>query len=304
MALKAMRPMSCVAPVVSCLFVVAVLLALARPADAISTTYDSTVQGRATYYGKSSGGNCVLRNPVPAMYAGMVPIAINQAQYENSALCGACLRVSGSGQGSGATPVTGSFMAYVDDLCPECPYGAIDLGMSGDGIWSVSWKLVECPNVAGGNIAFYFEGSNPHYYKMQPRNLPSPATRVTIGGSEATRSQDNFFIATSGGGFPASVDVEVWTVLGAHYKSSISGYTGVVYGSTSSSGGGRMNPVAAVATSDSANSGGGSCTADWQRCSGAEGHAYVQYKPCCSTNFECVQSPDNGFWGKQCRQKS
>jgi expansin (peptidoglycan-binding protein) len=281
--------------------VVAVLLALAGPADAISSTYGTTVQGRATYYGKTSGGNCVLRNPVPSMYAGMVSVAMNQPQYENSALCGACLRVSGTGQGTGATPVTGSFMAYVDDLCPECPYGAIDLGMSGDGIWTVSWELVECPNVAGGNIAFYFEGSNPHYYKMQPRNLPSPATRVTIGGAEATRSQDNFFIATSGGGFPASVDVEVWTVLGAHYKSSIPGYSGVVYGS-GPSGGSRIDTSVAKAAPAS-SSGGGSCTADWQRCSGAEGHEYVQYKPCCSTSFECVQSPDSGFWGKQCRQK-
>lgn len=45
--------------------------------------------------------------------------------------------------GSGADPVVGTFVAYVNDLCPECAYGAIDLGKNGDGRWDVTWWVRE-----------------------------------------------------------------------------------------------------------------------------------------------------------------
>lgn len=34
-------------------------------------------------------------------------------------------------------------MALVDDQCPECAYGSIDLALTGDGRWKTEWYPVE-----------------------------------------------------------------------------------------------------------------------------------------------------------------
>lgn len=285
-----------------------------------TSSYHTTYHGDGTYYGQTNGGNCVLRNPVPGMYAGKLPIALNSPQYGNSEMCGACLRVTGNGDGLGANPITGTFYAYVDDKCPECKWGDIDLGKSGDGRWSVSWEFVPC-ETHGAPIAFAFEGSNLYYFKLQPRNTATPAQRVKINGNDAQRSQDNFWIA-HGGPLPQPCRVEVWTMDGTYYDSYINGYHGEVYGSYpsggSNSGGssagsqggnhgaGSTNGSGGNSNHGSSGSGSGSggCTSDWQRCAGEEGFPYVEYKPCCNANFDCVQSPEAGYWGKQCRQRS
>lgn len=289
--------------------VVLFLASLPSMVTAAASSYYTQYSGDGTYYGQTSGGNCVLRNPVPAMYAGMVPVAMNGPQYENSDLCGACLRVTGTGAGSGANPITGTFYAYVDDKCPECKWGDIDLGKSGDGRWSVSWELVPC-DTYGSPISFTFEGSNSHYYKLQPRNTAEPPQRVKINGQDAERSQDNFWISHAGP-FPQPCRVEVWTMDGTYYDSYINGHHGEVYGSYASGGGGGGGGGASSGGGNShspnqsggSNSGSGGCTPDWQRCAGEAGYEFVEYKPCCSDNFECVESPDYGHWGKQCRQK-
>lgn len=269
-------------------------------AQAMSSSYNTMYQGDATYYGESNGGNCVLRNPVPSMYSGMVPVAMNGVQYENSELCGACLRVFGDGEGSGGSPVKGEFTAFVADKCPECKHGDIDLSKSGDGRWKVRWELIKCPN--SGDISFYFEGSNPFYYKVQPRGLPSPATKVMIGGIQGRRSDDNFYIAENGASFQNPVNIQVWTLLGDYYESSVSGYTGTVQGS-----GGTKNSPQSGSPEKSAGQTylkqeNAACTPDYARCAGAPNHPYVQYVGCCGQNFECVESTDIG-WGKQCRPK-
>lgn len=204
-------------------------LALATAvAGLTSADYGPTFSGDGTYYGESEGGNCALRPPRPGMYAGMVPVAINDAQYGNSDACGACLEVTGSGEGSGADPITGTFQAYVSDRCPECAEGALDLAKSGDGRWAISWKFVPCP---GEGIAFQFEGSNDFYWKLQPRGMSSPAASVTVAGITAERTQDNHFVAATGPpGFQAPVTVVVTTVLGDAITSQLSSNTGVVSG--------------------------------------------------------------------------
>jgi hypothetical protein len=46
---------------------------------------------------------------------------------------------AGTGKGSGADPVRGTYQVYVNNLCPECEWGHLDLGKNGDGLWDISW---------------------------------------------------------------------------------------------------------------------------------------------------------------------
>jgi expansin (peptidoglycan-binding protein) len=276
------------------------LLSLACGAAALDLYGQYT--GEGTFYGESSGGNCVLRDPVPGVYAGMTPVAMNAPQYAGA--CGACLVVRGSGEGSGGTPITGEFTAFVADKCPECKFGDIDLAKSGDGRWKVSWQVVPCPGA--GTISYKFEGSNNNYIKIQPRGMATPASKVVVGGVGARFTDDNFYVADNGAGFGDPVLVETWTTGGAYYRDNVSGKSGVVSGSgpsggggTAAGGGGGLNLVAAVA----AGGGGGStCTEHYGRCAGQEGMPLVEFVGCCD-GWECVQHADI-VWGKQCRPAS
>jgi expansin (peptidoglycan-binding protein) len=181
--------------------------------------FGTTFSGDATYFGPGGGGNCALDGPVPALYAGRIPVALNNPQYGNSEMCGACISGQGTGVGSGSTPVRGNFEAYVSDRCPECKSGDLDFGISGDGRWKITWKFVPCK---AASMSFKFEGSNPYYYKVQIRGLSSPAVSAVIDGTRATRTMDNFFVATSSKGFAASVPIQVKTVLGQTYNAQLS----------------------------------------------------------------------------------
>lgn len=197
--------------------------ALARGGGGLD--YSQTFHGDGTYYGSGgwAGGHCTLRTPVPGQYAGMTPVAMNGAQYGSS--CGACLEISGNGDGLGGSPITGTFRAYVADECAECKHGDVDLAKDGDGRWRVSWRFVRCP---GGRVSYLFQGSHAWYVKIQPRGLKSPARRVKVGGVEARYTPDNFFVAS--GHFSDSMEVEVWTADGGHFTDRISGKSGEVYG--------------------------------------------------------------------------
>lgn len=153
------------------------------------------------------------QSALPYMYQKMIPVAINDDQYDNSKSCGACIQVRGSGRGIGGRPIRGTFRAYVHDRCPECRRGDLDLSSSGDGRWHISWKFVACPM----NDAFFaFEGSNNFYKKIQVRGLRFPARAMWINGKKAERSQDNFFIAH--GWFPYSGSIRVIDVRGNVFR--------------------------------------------------------------------------------------
>ncbi|GAB5029888.1 barwin-related endoglucanase [Nannochloropsis oceanica] len=113
---------------------IAFLLAFASSASAFS--------GQSTFYGAGGagqGGACML----PRGFNGVgVTVAMNQAQYEGS--CGKCIKLTGQGDGLGGTPVIGPIFATVDNLCPECSFGDIDLGLGGDGRWQTQWDFVDC----------------------------------------------------------------------------------------------------------------------------------------------------------------
>jgi len=101
-------------------------------------------QGDGTFYGGGGAGehgSCLLPrdfNHVP------LTVAINQEQYLGGESCGKCVRFHGQGQGLGTTPILGPFFATIDNVCPECRYGDLDLGMDGDGRWTIFWEFIPC----------------------------------------------------------------------------------------------------------------------------------------------------------------
>lgn len=110
----------------------------------------------------------------------MIPMALNNAQYNSeqygdSYMCGACVEGHGSGNGEGGDPVSGPFKGYITDRCPECAFGDLDFAADGDGRWDITWNFVPCEG--GGDPTFVFEGSNAHYWKIQPRG--GKAVRTT-----------------------------------------------------------------------------------------------------------------------------
>ncbi|CAM9633405.1 unnamed protein product [Discosporangium mesarthrocarpum] len=184
-------------------FSIAALLAVASPLVGAVNVYDTEFTGEGTFYGPqpSGQGNCALTQPIPDIYdlgPDYIPIALNHEQYDGSLMCGACIEGEFTGEGLGVfNPEEGQeFRGYVSDRCPECKKGDLDFGMSGDGRWNIKWKFVDCER--GGSPTFRFEGSNPWYWKIQPRGMVRPPKKVTINGATATRSQDNHFVYHSG----------------------------------------------------------------------------------------------------------
>ncbi|CAM9772676.1 unnamed protein product [Choristocarpus tenellus] len=192
-------------------------IALLVYGNAVATA--TTFKGEATYYDYPSAGNCAIRHPIPGMYDGKIPMALNGPQYGHSQRCGACVRGKGTGKGSGNSPITGVFEGYIMDKCPECKHSDLDFGMGGDGRWEIEWEFVKCK---GSKPTFLFEGSNSYYIKVQPRGMSTPAKKVKIDGIKGTRTQDNFFEVHNGAGFPQEFKIMVKTRDGKKYKSKVS----------------------------------------------------------------------------------
>ena len=136
-------------------------------------------------------------------------------------MCGACIEGTANGKGGGRDPVPSTFKAYVTDKCPECAWGDLDFSMSGDGRWDIERKFVEC-SAGDGQPTFMFEGSNPWYWKLQPRGTATPVTELYVNRKYAERTDDNFFIVTDGAPFYGEQEVETKTVSGKDKKTMVS----------------------------------------------------------------------------------
>ena len=49
------------------------------------------------------------------------------------------------------------FKAIVDNLCPECASGDLDMGEDNGGRWALQWKFIDCPS---GDLKLLTEGGN------------------------------------------------------------------------------------------------------------------------------------------------
>lgn len=186
-----------------------------RKADAARTAAAScnpTYQGKATYYGYGGGGNCSYPMPNSPVLIG----AMNQQQYQNSQICGACVAVTGA---------KGTVQVRIEDRCPECPYGNIDLSQPAfaaiddpiKGIVPITWKIVPCP--LNGPVQFYFkEGSSQWWTAVQIRNHRYPVQKLEykVNGSWVNmyRETYNYFVVPSGMG-PGPYDFRITDLNGA-----------------------------------------------------------------------------------------
>jgi expansin (peptidoglycan-binding protein) len=102
---------------------------------------DGTVlhHGEATFYGEGGLGHCGFTSVQPAYHG-----AMNHTDYDSSAACGTWVHIFGP---------KGDVVAFIDDECPECKEGDIDLGpntfdMVADrtlGRVPITWRYVPSP---------------------------------------------------------------------------------------------------------------------------------------------------------------
>lgn len=228
-------------PAVSSLVVAAVLLVAAQIAPTASASWDglaATNTGPATVYGEpgpttngkgtcSYGDNMADTTGLPF---GTAPdsasdggtgskitfIALNDAQFDDSKACGTCLWFRGTGDGVGVESrrVSPEWQyGMVDNRCPECPKGAIDLARNyvvGDGIWDVEWFAVPC-NVGDSSLHYSFVGSSPYFFLLVVSNgaVPVASVSMEVGGKsvELVRTTNNNYRYNGGYSFPMKVTV-------------------------------------------------------------------------------------------------
>ncbi|HEX5058627.1 MAG TPA: expansin EXLX1 family cellulose-binding protein, partial [Kofleriaceae bacterium] len=155
--------------------------------------------GDGTYYDATGAGNCGF----DASPNDLLVAAMNAADYNNAAWCGACLAVTGP---------MGSVTVRVVDQCPGCAHGDLDLSQEAFGMIAplsagrvaITWHEVAC-NVSGP-IAYHFkDGANAYWTAIQIRNHRYPIASVeamspvaTSGWQEIPRLSYNYFVEDAG----------------------------------------------------------------------------------------------------------
>jgi len=141
---------------------------------------------------------------------------MNIFQYNGSVVCGMCLMVTGNGTGSGSNPIVGTFKAFVNDLCPTCSYGSLDLGTGLDGKWLISWIAVDCE--VKSNVQYMLQGSNDYYIKLQVRNTNVPVSSVNLVQDSIvtplSRTSDNFFQSSFSNNIQLPIHIQVTSIFG------------------------------------------------------------------------------------------
>ena len=107
----------------------------------IMTNGVNAFQGNATFYGMGGAG---IHGACEIDVRDKTTIAINGAQWDSGRVCGRCVEITSNQKGIGVSPPPKNLKATIDNVCSECPFGNLDLGLNGDGIWDIEWEFVEC----------------------------------------------------------------------------------------------------------------------------------------------------------------
>lgn len=168
----------------------------AVPTPTPSAPANPIYNGVATYYDWADGSGACLFDPIPG---DLMVGAMNGAQYNNAALCGAYVQITGP---------KGVITVRITDMCPanECNVGHIDLSREAFGKIAdisagrvpITWRVVS-PALSGPVRYHFKDGSNPWWIAVQIRNHRNPIARVeyrTSGGAWMTlpRMEYNYFI--------------------------------------------------------------------------------------------------------------
>jgi len=197
---------------------------LANPAAAATGTLQPGLayNGDATYYGANAGGACGFGGYTPPNLVGMLPVAIDTADYQDgdvSRACGAVLLIAGTGTGSGATPVSAKpFFGYVADLCAYCASHSLDLAVAGDGKWGITWRVV---NATGAKPLMYqFTGSSLIYIDLLVSNYNNLLAKVEIRNTltglyvPMIRTSDNHWVVPAGLLFGNPISLRLTDIYG------------------------------------------------------------------------------------------
>lgn len=152
--------------------------------------------GEATYYDADGTGNCSF----DASPNDLLVAAMNAADYNTAAWCGACLEVTGP---------MGTVTVRVVDQCPGCVHGDLDLSPQAfekiaplsAGRVPITWHEVAC-NVEGP-ISYHFkDGANAYWTAIQIRNhrYPIATLEAQVDGAwqDIPRLSYNYFVETAG----------------------------------------------------------------------------------------------------------
>ncbi len=184
-----------------------------------------TDSGAATFYDAFQQQNACGLPLSPQDYV----VAVAEAAFDGSAVCGRCLRITGP---------LGTIVARITDYCVGAGCRDLDLSPNAfaaignpiDGIIPVSWQSVACE--LEGPIAFYFDpASNPYYAKIQVRNHRYGVAGLELAETASSfvaldRSSDNAFeFASSSAPIAAPLSLRVTDQHGAIIESSGIGFT-------------------------------------------------------------------------------
>lgn len=169
--------------------------------NSYSQCQETIYAGEGTYYTYTGFGSCSYGNPNP--HTKLPPAAINGPQYGASEPCGMCAEITGP---------RGQIIVSIEDQCPECKYGDIDLDMAAfpsiadliEGRVKITWKIVACP-VTGPIVIHFKDKSNQYWTAVQVRNSRFPAKKLEYkmnDGSfkEAVKVDYNYFLDATGMG--------------------------------------------------------------------------------------------------------
>ncbi|MDX8051756.1 expansin EXLX1 family cellulose-binding protein [Lentzea sp. BCCO 10_0798] len=162
-------------------------------------------QGVATFYDSDGGGACSY-DPGPDP----LTAAMNVADYENSAACGAHVRVQAGGK---------TITVRITNLCPApCRPGQLDLSAEAfaqlappvKGEIPITWTLVS-PDTSKTIAIRYKTGSSQYWCGIQVLDHRNPVARLEVqaGGQwrQLKRAEYNYFLSENGAGCGGTVAV-------------------------------------------------------------------------------------------------
>jgi expansin (peptidoglycan-binding protein) len=193
-------------------------------------------KGIATFYDADGTGNCSF----PATDDRLVVAPNKDRWYAGSAICGACMRVTGA---------QGSVVVRVVDSCPigvdegDCGDSGADLDLSAEafaaiddpdrGIVDITFEIVPC-DVNGPIRVRFKSGSSASWTAVQIQNHRLPIATVEYAGKSGwvamQRDDDDFFVEASGvgrqsGGLKLRVTASTGDVIEETVPGILSGQT-------------------------------------------------------------------------------
>jgi hypothetical protein len=170
-------------------------------------------QGEATFYGENAFGHCGFLAQEPPFHG-----AMNHTDYDTAAACGTWVHIWGP---------TGEITAFIDDECPECKPGDIDLGPNtfakigdlGKGRIPIKWRYV--PLTTASPVQYHWQsGSSQWHIAVQVLNHAYGITTLEIKTATSAwvgvpRLVYNYFVLPGGiDGAPGPYSLRVTDIHG------------------------------------------------------------------------------------------